>query len=99
MVDVNKTNLPKFEMTEETGKKPVSSKKQSTKLIPTSAEPVRKSKLTKTFKNVSRDTIYIGSLGISPGKSRILPNAVADAFIESDYNTKLYIKNNALKIE
>lgn len=95
MVDIDKTNLPK----DDSPKKVKAQSKSVAKRISTQDEPVRKSKLTKTFSNVSRNTIYIGSLAIPVGKQRVLPNAVADAFIENDYNTKLYLKNKALKID
>lgn len=99
MVDINKTNLPKDESFIAPISKKQNALKKNVTRTATKDEPVRKSKLTTTFVNASRDPVYLGSLVIPVGGKRTLPNSTASAFIDNDFNTKHYIKTKALIVE
>lgn len=100
MVDVTNTNIPKDDSENAGGAKASPKRKagRPKKLVSTKDEPVRKSKLTKTFTNKSRQNIHVGAFGLAPGEKRVVPNAVASALMLND-RTKLYLKNNSLEIK
>ncbi|MDB4461526.1 hypothetical protein N9043_01100 [bacterium] len=100
MVDVTKTNLPKEVETDAVASAPKKRGRPAKKARATTADqPVRKSPLTKIFKNKDRKPMPIAHLKIPVGGSLTFPNSVARAFTEHDDKTKYYLKKGLLVIE